>query len=103
MLATDGPSSEHTKPTLAATQNSERLAMLALYQASESGSAGAAVAGASIPRRQASEFTYDEFVREYMAPNRPVIIQVRLSARDAEPGATACLWARSLEVSKQGT
>ncbi len=31
---------------------------------------------AGIPRRNAGQLTYDEFVLHYMAPNRPVMIQV---------------------------
>jgi hypothetical protein len=30
-----------------------------------------------IPRRHAGSFSYDDFVRDFMAPNLPVIIQVQ--------------------------
>ena len=32
-----------------------------------------------VPRRHASELSYDDFVLQYMGPNLPVMIQVRAS------------------------
>lgn len=58
-------------------------------------------AACAVPRRQASMLSYDEFVRDYMAPNRPVIIQVRGKRCPAkritpwQPGCCSCCIQRS--------
>ena len=46
--------------------------------------AGAAAGGAGVTkvdRRHASELSYSDFVRDFMAPNVPVVIEVSTRAR----------------------
>ena len=44
----------------------------------------------SVARCQAADLSYDDFVRQYMAANRPVILQVT-------PAADSCSWLASRE------
>ena len=105
-------SSAAPQPGAARSARASAAAAGARAAAGAGGCAGGCCAGARagerlmrVPRRHAAELTYDDFVREHMAPNLPVIIQARPRLHDPmhDKCAAQCMCAERAVCVRPGT